>query len=59
MYGTDGRETVPHRDWLIAFDRVVNEVKAHFKTLGREDEFFGARVCSTSALSQTLLTFDS
>jgi len=43
MYGADGREDVPHRDWLIMFDRVLKEVK-------EEDDFFGARVSCTTTL---------
>lgn len=44
MVGADGQENVPHRDWLLMFDRVQNEVKADMKRQGREDEFVGARV---------------
>jgi adenosine deaminase CECR1 len=44
MIGEDGRENVPHRDWLLTFDRVLNEVKAEMKQRGREGEFIGARV---------------
>lgn len=44
MYGPDGQENVPHREWLVAFDKVVNDVKDDLKKQGREDEFVGARV---------------
>jgi adenosine deaminase CECR1 len=44
MVGEDGKENVPHRDWLLTFDRVLNEVKADMKQQGRGDEFIGARV---------------
>jgi adenosine deaminase CECR1 len=44
MYGPDGQENVPHREWLIAFDKVVNDIKDDLKKQGREDEFVGARV---------------
>lgn len=44
MVGEDGLENVPHRNWLIIFDRVLNEVKAEMKERGREGEFIGARV---------------
>jgi adenosine deaminase CECR1 len=44
MYGVDGQENIPHREWLIAFDRVLKEVKDDFKSMDREDEFIGARV---------------
>lgn len=55
MIGADGLENVPHRDWIIAFDRVLNEVKAHMKSLGREDEFFGARVSNNPVVSAGLV----
>lgn len=44
MYGADGQMNVPHREWLIVFDEVVNEVKEETTKQGREDEFFGATV---------------
>lgn len=44
MVGEDGQENVPHREWLLIFDRVLNEVKAEMTRQGREDEFIGARV---------------
>ncbi|KIM79690.1 hypothetical protein PILCRDRAFT_74115 [Piloderma croceum F 1598] len=44
MYGPDGQENVPHREWLIAFDKVVNDIKDDLKKQGREDEFVGARI---------------
>lgn len=44
MIGADGQENVPHRDWLLTFDRVQNEVKDEMKQLGREGEFIGAKV---------------
>ncbi|KAG5654129.1 hypothetical protein H0H81_007181 [Sphagnurus paluster] len=44
MVGEDGQENVPHREWLIMFDRVLNEVKASMKAQGREGEFIGARI---------------
>jgi adenosine deaminase CECR1 len=46
MVGEDGQENVPHRDWLLAFDRVLEEVKAEMKQQGRGEEFVGARVSS-------------
>lgn len=50
MYGADGREDVPHRDWLIMFDRVLKEVKEEIAVQGRADDFFGARVSCTTTL---------
>lgn len=44
MIGADGQENVPHREWVLAFDRVVNEVKEEMASQGRADEFVGARV---------------
>ena len=44
MVGEDGEENVPHRAWLLTFDRVLNTIKAEMKLQGREDEFIGARV---------------
>lgn len=44
MIGEDGQENVPHRDWLLTFDRVLNEVKAEMKAQGRSEEFIGARI---------------
>lgn len=43
-FGEDGQENIPHRDWLLAFDKVVQEVKEEMKSQGREDEFVGAKV---------------
>ncbi|KAJ3548159.1 hypothetical protein NM688_g5331 [Phlebia brevispora] len=39
MFGEDGEENIPHRDWLREYDRVMSEVKADLKEQGREDEF--------------------
>lgn len=44
MIGEDGQENIPHRDWLLTFDRVLDEVKAEMKQQGRGEEFIGARV---------------
>lgn len=44
MVGADGQENVPHREMLLVFDRIVNEVKEEMKRQGRGDEFIGARV---------------
>ncbi|KAF5380946.1 hypothetical protein D9615_004143 [Tricholomella constricta] len=44
MIGEDGKENVPHREWLVMFDRVLNEVKAEMKEQGRVGEFIGARI---------------
>ncbi|GBE89111.1 Adenosine deaminase CECR1-A [Sparassis crispa] len=44
MIGADGKEDVPHREWLIIYDRVLNEVKDELKRQGREDEFVGSKI---------------
>jgi adenosine deaminase CECR1 len=46
MYGADGQENVPHREWLVMFDRVINQVKAEMVEMGRPNDFIGAKVCS-------------
>jgi hypothetical protein len=46
MWAADGQESIPHREWLIMFDRVVNEVKAEMEPKGRGGEFVGAKVWS-------------
>ena len=40
MHGPDGQENIPHREWLISFDRIFNEVKA------AQSGLMGARVYS-------------
>ncbi|KIL67962.1 hypothetical protein M378DRAFT_122268 [Amanita muscaria Koide BX008] len=44
MVGEDGHQHVPHREWLIIFERVLDEVKAEMKRQGREDDFIGAKI---------------
>ena len=44
MYGADGHENVPHREWLVVYDRVLNEVKAELSAAGRADAFVGSKV---------------
>jgi len=44
MVGADGRENVPHREWLLMFDQVQSEIKMKMKIDGREDAFIGAKV---------------
>jgi hypothetical protein len=46
MYGADGQDNVPHREWLAMFDRVINQVKAEMVEMGRPNDFIGAKVCS-------------
>ncbi|EGN95555.1 hypothetical protein SERLA73DRAFT_113169 [Serpula lacrymans var. lacrymans S7.3] len=48
MFGADGREDVPHRDWLVAFDQVCNEIKQDLHDEGRDDDFFGAKIIYTA-----------
>jgi hypothetical protein len=42
----DGSETFSHRDYLVLFAEVVQEIKYKMKSEGREDEFVGAKVRS-------------
>ena len=49
MYDADGREVVPHREWLTTFDRVLSEVKEELAKEGRQNEFVGAKVRYTSS----------
>lgn len=44
MYGSDGQDNIPHREWLIMFDRIMNKTKAEMEAQGRPDDFIGARV---------------
>ena len=44
MYGADGQENIPHREWLVMFDRVINQVKTEMVKLGRPNDFIGAKV---------------
>ncbi|KAJ7927540.1 hypothetical protein B0H13DRAFT_2229261 [Mycena leptocephala] len=48
MVGETGEQDVPHREWLLIFDEVQNELKAELKRQGREDEFIGARIIYTT-----------
>ncbi len=45
MFGADGQENIPHRDWVRIFGEVVQDVKEEMKQQGRENAFFGAKVC--------------
>ncbi|TFY65706.1 hypothetical protein EVG20_g5389 [Dentipellis fragilis] len=47
-YDVDGNLNVPHREWVIDFERVMNEVKRDLKAQGREDEFVGAKIVYTT-----------
>ena len=51
MFGADGRENVPHRNWLILFYEVVEEVKEEMRQQGRPDDFIGGKVCGLSKSS--------
>ena len=44
MYGADGQENVPHREWVAMFDRVINQVKGEMVEMGRPNDFIGAKV---------------
>ncbi|CCM02237.1 uncharacterized protein FIBRA_04318 [Fibroporia radiculosa] len=42
--GEDGESNIPHREWLMAYDGVIKEVKEDLKRQGRENAFVGSRV---------------
>ena len=42
MTGADGLENIPHREWLVVFDRILSEVKEYSKQQG--NDFVGAKV---------------
>ncbi|THH06492.1 hypothetical protein EW145_g4051 [Phellinidium pouzarii] len=42
--GADGQQNVPHREYVMIFERIVNEIKAELAAQGRGDEFQGARI---------------
>ncbi len=44
MIGPDGQENVPHREWMLAYDRAIKEVREEFAQQGRPDEFLGSKV---------------
>lgn len=44
MFDENGEETIPHREWLIEYDRVMSEVTAELEAQGRGDEFIGSKV---------------
>lgn len=44
MTSAEGKDDVTHRDFMLVFERTINEVKAEMKRQGREDEFIGAKV---------------
>lgn len=39
MWGEDGELNIPHREWLVDFNRVIDEVRS-----SHPDDFTGARV---------------
>lgn len=49
MYDSEGQLNVPHREWLVDFDRIVNEVRAI-----HPEDFVGARVLHALELYRTL-----
>ena len=44
MHDVDGNPTIPHREWLVMFNEVLEEFKDELKSQGRQDEFIGAKV---------------
>ena len=53
MIGEDGQENVPHRDWMVAYDRVLTEFKAELAAQGREDEFVGSKMIYSTKRDMT------
>ena len=51
MFGEDGQENIPHREWLLVYDSVMQEVKDELKLQGREGEFVGSKVKATATAS--------
>lgn len=43
MLDADGGATVTHRELMLTFDRIVNEVKHTMAQQGRGDEFIGCK----------------
>lgn len=44
MFGEDGLENVPHRIWVLEYERVLKEINKEMHDQGREDEFLGCKV---------------
>lgn len=55
MYGADGQENVPHREWVAMFDRVINQVKLEMVEVGRPNDFIGAKVSSSFFFQKKVL----
>lgn len=56
MFGIDGQENVPHREWLVAYNEELNRVKEALKADGREGKF-NSKVPTT--LHETVLSCSS
>ena len=56
MCSEDGHEVVPHRDWVLEYDRILKEVKAQLKKQGDEDRFFDAKVRRIRTAHVNMLT---
>ncbi|CAL1705236.1 unnamed protein product [Somion occarium] len=48
MFGQDGLENIPHREWLVALKQVVEEFRRSLKEQSREDEFIGIKIIYTT-----------
>jgi len=53
MIGADGLENVPHREWLIAYENIVDQVKDELKRQGRQDAFVGSKIIYTTMRSDS------
>lgn len=47
MPAENGMNQLDHRDWLILFEKILNEVMEDLAAQGRKDAFHGARVCNS------------
>ncbi|KAF8590054.1 adenosine deaminase-related growth [Ramaria rubella] len=48
MIGPDGKENIPHDQWLEIFDRVITSVRKELNSQQRGDEFVGAKIIYTT-----------
>ncbi|PCH44698.1 Metallo-dependent hydrolase [Wolfiporia cocos MD-104 SS10] len=48
MTGPDGLENVPHREWFVIYERVLDEVRSQLVKEGRADQFVGSRIIYTT-----------
>ena len=44
MFDVDGKQNVPHREWILDFKQAISDVRAVLDEQGRGEEFIGAKV---------------